>query len=1077
MSAAPITAVLLKFDVVASTQVAPEAMPQVRDAVECAATGYGVETGFPRWEGDGGSAYFLGEDAAQRAVQAAFDAVERVRLIAGYRVSLRTAVGIGDATEGADLTRYSPPDFDLAGHMVGGDVCPPSGVCVTEDVYFLVAGVAPDLARRFAYVGRTVRDGAAVFAWPQGQHPAKPGGLRPAAADGYSASLLLRKFYARPPFASLRFYALPQFNFVGALDLLSVFTPLSVRAHRGGLTLDEDFPPEEIPAEARSASTEEIPRERKFPRLRSAAPSQPFAAAFARARTLVVLGDPGSGKTTLLRYLAIAAAAGRHATRTRLGVAERLLPVHVTAAAALKARREHPEDTPACTCARVLVAQIDKTTVDHLAAAIAEAASAGEALFLVDGLDEIPEAADRLAVARWIEQLGGAHKACRIVVASRRVGYPGVALSGAEEVVLEPLTPEQTRTLARAFFTEFYRAQKYADAAAHSKGSAEGDRLAKVLEDRPTLAPFAGNPLLLSLAALVHVQLGELPRYRVKLYDVATETLVSAWAKARQAVGDPQPVRAVDYESEGRRVLPALALHLHEHCPGGVISQADLLMQVASRLPGAGSAAGLEDAVRARDFLARLQHAGSLLVERGAGRWGFLHETFQEYLAAKCLATEDRQDELLGERVYRPRWKEVIQFVAGEMGVVQGRGPATARFIRAILDDRTDWRATELRWNVLLAAECLADTLCTDAKLEDDLLLQLLVLIEDPRRARWRVENSLRQLRRTPLGDSLAARLATAVGKLPRTDELAALGRGDLAVPALLAALGRSDYSNLRREALSALGRLGDRKAIPDLLGALREDKLAKMRREAASALGALGSSEVIPDLLRAFREDKDGWVRSGAAEALGALGAREAIPDLLEALREDRTAWVRTGAAEALGALGVREVIPDLLNALRGDKDEWVRAGAAKALGALGVHEAIPDLLKALRGDKDEWVRGQAAEVLGDLGATQAIPELLQALRTDEDEFVHGGAAVALGALGAREAIPDLLKTLRDDQDRWARAGAASALGDLGARKAIEPLRQTVAKDPDATVAAASAAALWRIVEMEADAVPAPTP
>ncbi|MBI5365696.1 MAG: HEAT repeat domain-containing protein [Planctomycetes bacterium] len=1075
MTAKTIRAALLKFDVVDSTRLAPAALPPARDAVEYACTGYQVEAGFPRWEGDGGSAYFLGEDAPQRAVAAALDAVERVRLIPGFQVALRTAVGIGEVPEGADLTRTSPPDFNLAGHMVYGDVCPAGGVCLTEDAYFLMLGTDRATAERFAYLGRTTGDGAATFAHPPGHQPSKPGGLRPASEDSYRAALSLRAYYGRPPFSLLRFYALPQFNFLGALDLLSVFTPLFVRAHRRGGVLDaelEDASPEAgegsqtagagMPDLAATPVLTWTSREFRHLRMRSEAPAEPFAATFGRQRVLVLLGDPGAGKSTLLRYLALATAGGREVTRARLGVAERLLPLYATAASLRQVRREHPEDPPAQSFARLLAPAIDQP-IDRLAAAIREAAEAGEALFLVDGLDEMPEAADRLAAAQQIEDLAGAWPACRLVVSSRQVGYPGLALPGIEEVVLQSLTTEQTQSLARAFYVEFYRAQKYADEPARRQGSTRGDELARVLADRPALGAFAGNPLLLSLAALVHVQLGELPRYRVKLYDVATETLVSAWAKARRTVNEAAPVRAVDYDAEGRLVLPGLALYLHENCPGGLIAEPDLIREVARRLPAGGGANTLGDATRARDFLRRLANAGSLLVERGAGRWGFLHQTFQEYLVAKCLAAEDRHLEVIGARLYHPRWQEVIQFVAGELGVVQGRSRATAEFVRAILADRTDWRATDLQANVLLAARCLADTVCADAPLEGVVVAALTSMLDNPRAAWTPVERTLRHLRHTPLGDAVATRRATG-DPIERARELGALGRCDLVTPALIAILREGKDGEARARAVEALGLIRAHEAVPDLLRTLREDSSRAARRSAADALGELGAREAIPDLLRALREDQDGWTRGSAARALAGLCALEVVPDLLRTLREDTHGIALGGAAVALGRLNGPEAVTHLLQTLRGDKEGWARGWAGMSLAQLRVPEAVPALLAMLRKDKDEWARSWAATALGILAIREATADLVRTVRQDASGWTRGHAALALGELGAQEAIPDLLRNLGEDNHVKARERTAAALGALGAREAIEPLLKSLRSDRDPTVARAAAEALWQI-------------
>jgi serine/threonine-protein kinase len=106
-----------------------------------------------------------------------------------------------------------------------------------------------------------------------------------------------------------------------------------------------------------------------------------------------------------------------------------------------------------------------------------------------------------------------------------------------------------------------------------------------------------------------------------------------------------------------------------------------------------------------------------LLIERGAGLYGFAHLTFQEYLAARALA--DRADALAFTlRVLPdPWWREVILLQAGYLG---GQGKRrVSELIRAILDANPKTEP-EPHHHLLLAAECLFDV--GPARVEGDLL-------------------------------------------------------------------------------------------------------------------------------------------------------------------------------------------------------------------------------------------------------------------------------------------------------------------------------------------------------------------
>ena len=532
-----------------------------RNAVVQAVSSFDNHPGYQIFGGDDGVAFFQGAEASSRAVQAALSLVERhiVEVFSKFRARVRVSVGLDDAPSDARLNEVSPDDFNVAGHAVSANVCPPNAVCISENVHDDLRVTAPDLAKRFEFLGVTSRDGAAVFVSPRGERPAKPGGLREESNGLYAAAEAIRRYHSAPPFSQLRFFALPQFNFVGALNLLDVYTPVLLRRPEpivDSRRLTED------PSDQRGRSAEAVQQGMPSP---SSAIS--LAQAFASSDRLVLLGEPGSGKSTMLRFLAIVCAGGRTFARKHLDHAKRWLPLCLPAAELLDV------DLTEGNFARML-ANLFRSRVGASAAAVAqairEAASAGRLCVLLDGLDEIPSSGDQIRVRNRIEQLSGLlAPGCQMVVSSRVVGYPGLAFPGRGEHVLEPLSREQTRGLIKDFYAQVEKARGLGEAEAGKEAESRGGSLARALEDRAGLGAFATNPLLLTIAALVHLQIGKLPQYRVKLYDIAVQTLVEAWSTARRVLGEQGISAAVDYEAEGRSVLTFLALYMQEHCAGG----------------------------------------------------------------------------------------------------------------------------------------------------------------------------------------------------------------------------------------------------------------------------------------------------------------------------------------------------------------------------------------------------------------------------------------------------------------------------------------------------------------------------
>lgn len=104
--------------------------------------------------------------------------------------------------------------------------------------------------------------------------------------------------------------------------------------------------------------------------------------------------------------------------------------------------------------------------------------------------------------------------------------------------------------------------------------------------------------------------------------------------------------------------------------------------------------------------------------------------------------------------------------------------------------------------------------------------------------------------------------------------------------------------SSSRRNAISALGRLGDERAVELLVSALQdEDKY--LRREAAKALGELGFPNAVEPLIESL-EDPEDYVQRNSITALGMLGDQRAIEPLRKLL-EARSFFTRSEAEKSL--------------------------------------------------------------------------------------------------------------------------------------------------------------------------------
>ena len=91
--------------------------------------------------------------------------------------------------------------------------------------------------------------------------------------------------------------------------------------------------------------------------------------------------------------------------------------------------------------------------------------------------------------------------------------------------------------------------------------------------------------------------------------------------------------------------------------------------------------------------------------------------------------------------------------------------------------------------------------------------------------------------------------------------------------------LSSSSSDKTRLAAVTALARLGDKRALKPLVGALA-DPNAQVRVIAAVALGKLGHKAALPALRNAARDDTDTQVRASAREATLAVAKANQLPD-----------------------------------------------------------------------------------------------------------------------------------------------------------------------------------------------------
>ncbi|HEX4954187.1 MAG TPA: SUMF1/EgtB/PvdO family nonheme iron enzyme [Thermoanaerobaculia bacterium] len=402
---------------------------------------------------------------------------------------------------------------------------------------------------------------------------------------------------------------------------------------------------------------------------------------------LVVLGDPGSGKSTFLKFLALMLATGRE---EELGLGPRvpfLLPISAFA-------EELGRGT--CPLEDCLVRHYQSRGLGQdLGALVTAALAEGRALVLLDGLDEVKDPDRRLEVANRVKDFYVRHRGAgnRLVLTSRVVGWAEIRLTGEKlgECTLVDFGDEDLELFATQWTGAIERKAQAGKALAQYAAERERTELLEAIHGNPAVRKLAGNPLLLTILALMKRQRVVLPDRRAQLYDLYVKVLLSHWNRNRSLSG--RAGVSLDVEAT-LKVLAPLALWMQRTVPGAGLVKAALLEQeleaIFAQDPRLLSAKGLPAREAARSFLRDVRDHTGLLLARGAGHFGFPHLTFQEYLAAVGLVEAGQEDlpgllEALAEHVGEPAWREVILLTLEHLALNVGRDRAASQLIEGLI--------------------------------------------------------------------------------------------------------------------------------------------------------------------------------------------------------------------------------------------------------------------------------------------------------------------------------------------------------------------------------------------------------
>lgn len=307
-------------------------------------------------------------------------------------------------------------------------------------------------------------------------------------------------------------------------------------------------------------------------------------------------------------------------------------------------------------------------------------------------------------------------------------------------------------------------------------------------------------------------------------------------------------------------------------------------------------------------------------------------------------------------------------------------------------------------------------------------------------------------------------------------------------VAGLLRVLHHHKEQDIGRNAVLALGQLGDVRAVAPLIAMLGEDIPIDLQAAIVQTLGKLRDERSLVVLLAAIEEPEHA-IRNAAIVGLGEMGREEGIAPLLALLNRRDQAALAPSILEALARIGAAldastraariaeplgellldrpELHPLILKALDAsgwtpDQDRvaaayWMAKGDLQRCIAIGL-PAVPALISALAHEHLD-LRKAAFMGLVQLGAP-AAPDLINAFLHPNTE-IRKAAFHALLKIGPN-VVPAALAALGHEQDE-VRLALVRLLGQLGDPRAIVPLIGMF-RDVDWTVRSEAYRAIVRI-------------
>ena len=409
---------------------------------------------------------------------------------------------------------------------------------------------------------------------------------------------------------------------------------------------------------------------------------------------IVILGDPGSGKSTLLQYLAL-----NWAESPLNNSISQPIPLLIELRTYMR-QRDNQE------CKNFLEFFHKSPGVVHHfnQHQLQTQLKAGNALMMLDGLDEVFDVGKREDVITDIHRFTKEYPNIQVIVTSRVIGYKPQRLRDAQfkHFMLQDLEGEEIedfiyRWHELTFNDEVDKIRKK-------------ERLQRAIDNSKAIRELAANPLLLTMMAILNRN-QELPRDRAELYNQSSRVLLHQWDVERALVEDKRlDPKTIDYKDKQAmlRQVAYLMQTSDKGLAGNLIKESDLEKVLTDYF----KSIEFEKArAAAKLMINQLRSRNFMLCYLGADYYAFVHRTFLEYFCAyeyvwqfketQTLTIEELKTEVFGKHWMDESWHEVLRLIAGMIN---------SKFVGEIIEYLIEVDGQKEGYlNLLVAAECFSE--------------------------------------------------------------------------------------------------------------------------------------------------------------------------------------------------------------------------------------------------------------------------------------------------------------------------------------------------------------------------------